>query len=165
MCGPLTFDPVAMRKARPLIWRISPLGSFTSIVCASRKLAWPRTKSKRPVLELTAPVVGKLTDQPPLARQDRRAVGALVFCPQPKLASLANSRRAMPAFEERFARHTAAQDAQPTDFLATLHDQRFQANLRRRSRSGVAPAAAADYDEVVGVCHWGRLAASTEYNR
>src|SRR5438067_401743 len=60
--------------------------------------------------------------------------------------------------KQRFGWHTAAEDAETADFLATLDDDDIESRARSSSRGGVTGAAATDDGEVViavvgGLCH------------
>ena len=106
-----------------------------------------------PAFQLPAPVVRKLADEAPLPRADRAGIRAEEFRAQAKLPGVPNRFGAVGAFEQRFARHAAAQDAEPADFRAALHDGYAQAESGGGGGGGVARAAAADDEEIEGVGH------------
>ena len=116
----------------------------------ARKTREAADEIKSPLFQLLTPVVRELADHLLFAREDFRTDRADVLGAEPEFARPPQGHEAVGRLDEGLARHAAAQNAQAADLLAALDERGLQAEAGGGARRGVARAATADDDEIVG---------------
>jgi hypothetical protein len=113
---------------------------------ASDELEWA-------ICNLRCAIAGELLDDLALAGDDRFPAESPQLCIQPELGAAPDIHRAVRGFEERLARHAAAQDAEATDGAAAFDERGTQAEPRSGRSTRITGTAAADHDEIVEITH------------
>ena len=113
-----------------------------------KELGMTPDEFEAPTLQLLPAVVGELGDQPILAGQDRGGIKSDPLGTQTKLRGMAESPIAVGGLNERLARHTPSQDAEPTDLFAPLDYHRGETERGGGPGGGISPAPPADHREV-----------------
>ena len=104
---------------------------------------------ERSPLELLAPVVGKLPDEPLLSLHDPARIKSDPLGFQSKLCGVAHGPVAVGRLDQRLARHASLENAEPTHFVTTLDDHRGKPERRGGAGGGVSPAPSADYHKII----------------
>ena len=106
-------------------------------------------KIKSAALELLAPVIRELANQPPFAFENLRCVNAGLFRAQTELLRTADRPKPVRRFDQRLAWHAAAQNAQAANLLPAFHHGNPEPQFVRCGRRRISRAPSADHDEVI----------------
>ena len=105
-------------------------------------------KREPQILKLPNTIVGKLADQPILSIHDRRQIGLGRDRGESELLRPPEKGRDFGRTQDGLCRHTATQDAEPSE-RALVHNRHVSAGIARGPCRGIARRPAADDDDIV----------------